>query len=55
MADVVAFFEKIITSNLITKKMFCFQTNWFFEKRPFLKNLKKFMVLASSITQISGI
>ena len=29
-----------------------FQTNWFFEKTPFLKNLKKFIVIAPSITQI---
>ena len=48
MADVVTFFRKIITPKLITKK-------YFFEKTPFLKNPKKFIVIAPSITQILGI
>ena len=54
MADVVVFFGKMFTPNLIIKKCF-FQANWFFEKTPSLKNLKKCIVIAPSITKILGI
>ena len=47
MADIVAFFGKILNPNLITKKK---------KKKSkqidFLKNLKKFTVIAPIITQI---
>ena len=51
MANVVAFFGKNCTPNLMRKQIF-FQTNLFVENTPFLKNLKKFIVIAPRITQI---
>ena len=53
MADVVAFFGKNFTPNLITRKKKFKQID--FLKKSFLKNLKKFIVMAPSITQILGI
>ena len=53
MADVVTFFGKIFSPKLITKNFFFF-FNWFFEKTPFWESLKKFIVIATSITQIQG-
>ena len=46
MADVVAFFRKMLTLNLILKKVF------FFKQIDLLINIKKFIVIAPSITQI---
>ena len=55
MADVVVFFRKMFTPNLIIIKMFFFKQIDFLKKTPSLKNLKKFIVIARSITKILGI
>ena len=44
--------KKKIYFKFNNKKKNFFQTNWFFEKTPFLKNLKTFIVIAPSMTQI---
>ena len=54
MADVVAFFGKIFTSNIISIKI-VFSNKLIFLKTPFLKNLKKFIVIAPSIRKILDI